>query len=211
MERGRDHWLTVAGSSSADDLREHILTGYKAGKPFTPYRPTLGLPSPIGTVLDFGCGVGRSFSYLRTIAGRVTGFDLPPMIERCRALAADPADELADDWTQVRTRRFDLVFTTLVLQHIEPALCRAYLEDFAAMSPAVYLLTRSTSDFDTSVFRLVADTGNFEPGPCVEVDHDPDTHQLRVLGRITFEDVLRSNAAGHYEVLLRSTIHGGRP
>ncbi len=211
MERGRDHWLAVAGSANADDLREHILTGYKAGKPFTPYRPTFALPSPIGTVLDFGCGVGRSFSFLRTIAEHVTGFDLPPMIERCRELAVEPVDVLADDWNDVRPRRFDLIFTALVLQHIEPAICRAYLEDFAAMSPAVYLLTRATSDFDTSVFRLVAGTGLFEPGPCVEVDHDPVTHQLRVLGRASFDEVLRSDSSGHYEVLLRSTIHGGRP
>jgi SAM-dependent methyltransferase len=211
MNKGREHWLAVAGSASADDLREHILTGFKSGKPFTPYRPTIALPAPVGTVLDFGCGVGRSFPFLRTIAGRVTGFDLPPMIERCRALAADPADELADDWNALRTRRFDLVFTTLVLQHIEPALCRAYLEDFASMSPFVYLLTRATSDFDASVFRLVADTGLFEPGPCVEVDHDSETHQLRVLGHASVDDVMRSDAAGHYEVLLRSTIHGGRP
>ena len=35
------------------------------------------------------------------------------------------------------------------------------------------------------------------------------THQLRVLGRASFDEVLRSDSAGHYEVLLRSTIHGG--
>ena len=168
-EDGITGWPS-AGAANADDLREHILTGYKAGKPFTPYRPTVALPSPIGTVLDFGCGVGRSFSFLRTIAEHVTGFDLPPMIERCRALAAEPVDVLADDWNDVRTRQFDLIFTALVLQHIEPAICRPTSRDFAAMSPAMYLLTRATSDFDTSVFRLVAGTGLFEPGPCVEVD-----------------------------------------
>ena len=49
-------------------MRERILTGYKAGKPFTPYVPTITLPAPIESVLDFGCGLGRNFPYLKTIA-----------------------------------------------------------------------------------------------------------------------------------------------
>src|SRR5580765_3448075 len=113
---GRDYWLSIAESSDPDDLREHILTGFKDGKPFTPYIPTVNLPSSVERVLDFGCGVGRSFPYLRTIARHVTGFDLPPMIERCRALATVPADELLDDWLAARTRRFDLIVSVLVLQ-----------------------------------------------------------------------------------------------
>ena len=90
---GRDYWLSIAERSSPDDLREHILTGFKNGKPFTPYVPTISLAAPVGRVLDFGCGVGRSFPFLRTIAGHVTGFDLPPMIARCRTLASVPADD----------------------------------------------------------------------------------------------------------------------
>ena len=68
--------------------------------------------------------------------------------------------------------RFDLIVSVLVLQHIEPAACRAYLEDFARMAPAVYLLSRADSDFGTNVFDEVAATGLFDAGDCVEVDHD---------------------------------------
>ncbi|MBI1872581.1 MAG: hypothetical protein HYS05_01670 [Acidobacteria bacterium] len=39
--RGLDHRQSVARSADPDDLREHILTGYKSGKPFTPYVPTI--------------------------------------------------------------------------------------------------------------------------------------------------------------------------
>src|SRR6478735_9124403 len=56
---GRDYWLSIAELSTPDDLREHILTGFKSGKPFTPYVPTIALPAPLDRVLDFGCGVGR--------------------------------------------------------------------------------------------------------------------------------------------------------
>ncbi len=203
---GRDYWLSIARSSDPDDLREHILTGFKSGKPFTPYLPTLELPSPVERVLDFGCGVGRTFPFLETIARHVSGFDLPPMIERCRLLAPAPADRLFDDWSTVRDTKFDLIVSVLVLQHIDPDACRAYLEDFATMSPAVYLLSRADSDFGTNVFAAVTATGLFEAGECVEVDHDPETHQLRVLGRKRIADVSRSDARGHYEVLLRSRI-----
>jgi SAM-dependent methyltransferase len=200
---GRNDWLTVAREASADDLRERILTGFKDGKPFTPYRPTIELPSGARTVLDFGCGLGRNFPFLRELGARITGFDLPPMIERCRELAPVQADELASEWASVRTRNFDLIFATLVLQHVEPDSCRAYLADFARIAPAVYLLTRVDSDFGTRVLDDVVAVKVFEPGACVQVDHDPSTHQLRVLGQRTFEEVLVSGQPGeHYEVLL---------
>jgi SAM-dependent methyltransferase len=201
---GRDYWLSIASATDADDLREHILTGFKRGKPFTPYVPTIALPSPLGRVLDFGCGVGRTFPYLRRVARHVTGFDLLPMIERCRALAPEPADQLLDDWATARTARFDLIVSVLVLQHIEPAACAEYLRDFAKMTPAVYLLSRADSDFGTNVFAQVGASGLFDAGECIEVDHDPDTHQLRVLGARSFDDVCRPDASGHYEVLLRT-------
>ena len=44
---GRDHWLSIARSTDPDDIREHILTGFKDGKPFTPYVPTIPLPTDI--------------------------------------------------------------------------------------------------------------------------------------------------------------------
>ena len=203
---GREHWLSIARSSDPDDIREHILTGFKAGKPFTPYVPTIALPGKVDRVLDFGCGVGRTFPFLRTIARHITGFDLPPMVEQCRTLATERADALEDDWSAVRPRRFDLIVAVLVLQHIEPPACRAYLDDFSRMAPAVYLLSRADSDFGTNVFAEIAATGRFEADACVEVDHDPETHQLRVLGRQSFAATSAPEARGHYEVLLRSKL-----
>ena len=200
---GRNDWLTVAREGSADDLRERILTGFKEGKPFTPYRPTIALPSGMSTILDFGCGLGRNFPFLRELGAHVAGFDLPPMIERCRELAPVQADELSSDWASIQSRKFDLIFATLVLQHIEPEACRTYLSDFARMAGAVYLLTRVESDFDTRVLHDVAAVGAYEPGVCVQVEHDQDTHQLRVVARSTFEQVRSAGQAGeHYEVLL---------
>ena len=155
---GREEWSSIA-AGDADELRERILTGYKSGKPFTPYVPTIPLPAPIESVLDFGCGLGRNFPYLKTIATRVEGFDLPPMIERCRALGAEQVSRLSSDWADVRTRRYELVFASLVLQHIDTDECRRYLADFASMTPCVYLLTRTRTDFDAVVLDLVVESG----------------------------------------------------
>jgi hypothetical protein len=96
------------------------------------------------------------------------------------------------------------LYASLVLQHIEPERCASYLADFARMTPAVHVLTRARSDFDTSVFDTIARMDLFDAGECIEVDHDPETHQLRVLGRTRFSDA-RLSDAGHFEVLLRST------
>jgi len=203
---GIDDWLSVARSAYPDDLREHILSGFKSGKPFTPYVPTIALPSPIDRVLDFGCGVGRSFPYLKSIARHVEGYDLPPMIARCRALSAESVDLLLDDWNEARVRPFDVIVAALVLQHIEPAISRAYLLDFARMAPVTYLLTRVDDDFGMKVLDLVADTGLFDAAECVKVDHDSKTHQLQILGRRPFDEARQSAEPGHYEVLLRSKV-----
>ncbi|HUL73107.1 MAG TPA: class I SAM-dependent methyltransferase [Vicinamibacterales bacterium] len=200
---GADDWSTLAASGDPDDIRERILTGFKTGKPFTPYAPTIALPGGLRRVLDFGCGLGRNFPYLTGIAERVVGFDLPAMIARCRALATTPVDGLDDDWTRVRQQRFDLVFASLVVQHVQTDMCRAYLHDFARLAPAVYLLTRTDSDFGQNVLDLVAETGAYDSGPCVEVEHDPRTHQLLAIGQSTLDEARRERASRHYEVLLR--------
>lgn len=201
---GRDEWLAIA-EYAEEELRERILTGYKSGKPFTPYVPTIDLP-PVESVLDFGCGLGRNFPFLKSVARSVDGFDLPPMVERCRQQAIEDVGSLISDWSVVKTRRYDLVFASLVLQHIETELCRELLGDFAAMAPHLYLLTRARSDFEAPVLELVSEEGLNDALTCRIVDHDPATHQLRVIGETSFEVARRSPDDVHYEILLRSRL-----
>ncbi len=203
---GVAEWNSIAGAADPDELRERILTGYKNGKPFTPYVPTIALPSPLGWVLDFGCGVGRSFPYLKSIAHSVAGFDLEAMIGRCRTLATERVDLLTSEWGDISKRRFDLIFADLVLQHVETDACRTFLADFAKMSPVTYVLTRLQSDFCVNVLSLVADGDLFEIESCTEVEHDPERHQLRQVADRSFRDVSRSSDNRHYEVLLRSRV-----
>lgn len=199
---GVDDWLAVA-EADADELRERILTGYKSGKPFTPYVPTVALPA-VHSVLDFGCGLGRNFPYLTTLARRVDGFDLSPMIARCRELAPESSISLSDDWPDMRRRRYDLVFASLVLQHIDTAAISTYVADFSRIAPYIYVLTRARTDFDANVLDLIAKTGEFDVEACTAVDHDPIAHQLRVVTAISIEDARRAPDGTHYELLLRS-------
>jgi SAM-dependent methyltransferase len=202
----KQEWGRLAATAHPDDIREKILTGFKAGKPFAPHTPTIALPPGLDRVLDFGCGLGRNFPYLTSIARSVTGFDLPPMIARCRTLATQPVDRLEDDWARLREERFDLIFVSLVLQHIENDACVSYLHDFARMAPLVDLCTRTDGDYGRNVLDLVAETGAYDCGPCIEVAHDPGANELRVVREVAFEDARRDTASRHYEVLLRSNV-----
>jgi SAM-dependent methyltransferase len=203
---GVDDWLSAARGDSPDDLREKILTGYKAGKPFLPYEPTIALPAQLGRILDFGCGLGRNFPLLTRLSGTVVGFDLPPMIDRCRQLPLPPTVSLSDDWDVLRRESFDLIYAALVLQHIDTGQSLAYLRDCAAMSPRLYLLTRASTDFQRNLLQLVVETGAFDEPDCTVVEHDDVSHQLKVLGRVPFREACRSTGDHHYEMLLNRRI-----
>ena len=200
---GTDDWLDAARGDDWDDLREKILTGYKAGKPFTPYEPTIPVPALAGRVLDFGCGLGRNFPLLNRRSSRVIGFDLPAMIARCRKSTDGSGVQLSDDWEQLRVEAFDVIYASLVLQHIATDACLGYLRDFAAMAPSLYLLTRVTTDFHVNLLDLVERSGAFDAPECMLVEHDDSTHQLRVLGRVPFAEAARSDGHEHYELMLR--------
>ena len=198
-----EDWLHVAETGSDDDVREWILTGTKAGKPFTPYVPTLAPPAAVSSILDFGCGLGRNFPYLTTIAPRVVGFDLPPMIARCRALPTASGVTLRDDWETLRLQRFGLIFASLVLQHLDTPSIERRLVDFSRMAPLTYLLTRAASDSGERVLGILSRLGVFEIGDCAEVEHDDATHQLRIIRRLPLGEA-EQRRDGHYELFVRS-------
>ena len=206
---GNNHWRRVAGAARLEDVREAILTGYLDGKPFGPYEPVLEMPGPLDRVLDFGCGLGRNFPYLRSVASHVVGFDLEEMIERCRRESLLPDGvELVSDWQQVRCQRFDCVFACLVLQHIEPEeLLATYIPDFAAIAPWTYILSRGRSDFGSGVVELIAATGAFVGSICNVVEHDPATHGLKRCSTVAAKETFLLADDRHYEMLLASLLH----
>jgi arabinofuranan 3-O-arabinosyltransferase len=97
----------------------------------------LGLPASGARALDFGCGAGRLTRPLTDRFDLVTGVDIAPeMLDlarrdnpaagRCEFVLNDRPDlaALADGG-------FDLVYSSVVLQHLPRALIRAYLAELA--------------------------------------------------------------------------------
>lgn len=203
---GTRHWARIASPDKPlDEVREAILTGYREGKPFSAYPPLLALP-PVGRILDFGCGLGRNFPYLRSIASEVVGFDLPEMIARCRTLDAAKNVELASDWEAIRHRRFDAIFVSLVLQHLRPDECRRRLRDFAAMAPWTYVLSRGGGDFGVTVFSLIAETPAFSVVEANVVALVPSTGGLKLLRACSPDELDLPAGEGHYEMLVSSSL-----
>ena len=96
----------------------------------------LGLCARRDDVLDFGCGVGRLTAALAAHFTAVTGVDISPsMLAEARALHAgnDRCRFVHNDSPALSAfadESFDLVYSSLVLQHMPTGLAGAYLAEF---------------------------------------------------------------------------------
>ena len=96
----------------------------------------LGLCSSRRSALDFGCGVGRLTAALGAYFGSVTGVDIAePMLARARSLLADQhglrfVRNDGADLGAFADESFDLVYSSLVLQHMPGELAAGYLREF---------------------------------------------------------------------------------
>ncbi len=96
----------------------------------------LGMCPQRAAALDFGCGVGRLTAALSKHFSAVTGVDISqPMLDRASALLGDqPACTFVrnecPDLSLFPDGTFDLVYSSLVLQHMPPDLAAAYLLEF---------------------------------------------------------------------------------
>src|SRR5690606_35788662 len=89
-----------------------------------------------GVALDFGCGVGRLTRPLSQHFEICIGVDISStMVERANALKQQEKQifllNQREDLGMFASGSFDLVFTLIVLQHMEPDLHQAYLREFA--------------------------------------------------------------------------------
>jgi SAM-dependent methyltransferase len=118
------------------DVREFNATGRSEIAASLAHLDRMGACRRRERALDFGCGAGRLTAALATGFAEVTGVDIsPPMLEqaaringgdgRCRYVLGDTADLRA-----FPDASFDLVYSSLVLQHIPPPLTGRYLTEF---------------------------------------------------------------------------------
>ena len=100
----------------------------------------LGVPERRGRALDFGCGLGRTARALAARYGEVVGVDVSSrIVEQARALHGDLASvrfevNAREELSAFGDGSFDLVFSTLVLQHLPSArMVERYLAEFVRL------------------------------------------------------------------------------
>ena len=130
--------LTCKGTRGGRwDTRAFFATGELEIAGLMALAERLHRPARRDNALDFGCGVGRLTQALADHFGAVIGVDIAESMlaeaqrhntkaERCVFVHNDRPDlRLFPD------ERFDLVYTSLVLQHLPPGVAMAYLREFA--------------------------------------------------------------------------------
>lgn len=96
-----------------------------------------GLHPGHATALDVGCGAGRTAIALAAHVDRVTGVDISEgMLDAARALAVDTPNlnfhlNTRDDLSAFEDNSVDIVYSSLVVQHLPPALALSMLGDMA--------------------------------------------------------------------------------
>jgi ubiquinone/menaquinone biosynthesis C-methylase UbiE len=127
--------LTRDGQVADWDPAEFLATGREDAARFVADLARIVPHAGRGRALDFGCGVGRIARALSEHFDHVTGVDAAPsMIERARTLNADRPRctftlNRAPHLRTFATGSFDVVYSRLVLQHIQPRIVRKYIPE----------------------------------------------------------------------------------
>jgi SAM-dependent methyltransferase len=120
------------------DEDEFFATGREEARNVVTRLRELRPDLPAGAALDFGCGVGRVTLALADHFERVVGVDIAAgMIERARAYARTRGcascsfvHNAHPDLAPFPGETFDLVYSNIVLQHMEPSDALAYVAEF---------------------------------------------------------------------------------
>jgi len=121
------------------DQAEFFATGKQEVSTVLDHLTEIGVDLRTGCALDFGCGMGRLSQALADSFGEVTGVDISPTMieharrlnrhgERVRYVVCD-----SGDLARLGDVNFDFIYTSIVLQHMEPRLARGYLAEFARL------------------------------------------------------------------------------
>ena len=127
---GRNHELAEW------NVDEFFETGKADAARFMADLERIAPAAPRGRLLDFGCGVGRVTRALADHFQSVVGMDVAPtMIMQARRLNQSHTHCTFVVSGRAHLRRFgsgtfDVIYSRLVLQHVPPALVRAYIREF---------------------------------------------------------------------------------
>jgi len=129
----------VLTNNGAWDPEEFFGTGRASVEAVLAHLAARSIEVPKGTVLDFGCGVGRLSRALSAHFERVVGVDIASsMVELARKLNEDFSGcefvlNQRGDMSQFDDASLEVVFSLITLQHVEPRYSKAYLADFVRL------------------------------------------------------------------------------
>jgi len=132
-------WATLALPSKKGNkwkVEDFFETGRAEVDSIVAYIKSLGANLQHGKALDFGCGVGRLTQSLARYFDQVYGVDIAESMvelakkhnrhpEKCKYMVNE-----VNDLSLFPNDTFDLIYTTLTLQHIEPKYTWNYLKEF---------------------------------------------------------------------------------
>lgn len=150
----KDYWLNFASDSDKNVLSKDLHRSWNVATQtydeFTTiedkHLDILRKNTSMDSVLDFGVGMGRNVPYLKTHFKNVYGFDTEPMIKNLKQ--RDGFDKnLYFDWNDVASKKYDLVYESVVMQHIPPQEVIYRLYQISTVSKYFVSWTRSYNDF----------------------------------------------------------------
>lgn len=194
------HWYLP--DSTTDRELENLITSSEKFLPNMDLLRWLGLdPAAPVRILDFGAGMLRNTWGLRSLSTQwhLTAYDSQLMLQR-GAKHYDLHDvTLVSDWETLVRKKFDLVFCSLVLQHIEKPHLEELVSDFTRMTDALAVVGRRALDnFQDDVWSVVlkhwAPVRMMRGGGCKADDATPIPLDLNLL--------LSGEGHEHYAVML---------
>lgn len=162
-------YVTKSARHGGWDLEEFLATGRReVHDSWNRFEDVTGRsPAPDSIVVDFGCGVGRLSTALAERAACVIGIDISESMLRA-AREVIPRDLGGRIWLVASSsaslplgdRTADLVYTSLVLQHMPAHLALGYIRDFMrVLKPGGYAFVQVAESPDASLkgtaFRLL--------------------------------------------------------
>ena len=148
-------------------------------------------PDPGADALDFGCGIGRLTQALARRFGSATGVDISPkMVELAHGASDLPNTSFvvnaAGDLGLFEDGRFGFVYSSVVLQHLEPRYSTAYIREFARLlepgGVAVFQIPdRIKGDFVARLRRRLRVRGRLRGEPVAEMHCVPEDRVRELL------------------------------
>jgi len=149
-------------------------------------------------LLDFGCGIGRNIIFLSNSLPdcQIYGYDNDIMLSQAKAFVRQKHQKdienienihLLSNWNDIRQQTFDLIYATLVFQHIYEEPLSQYLKDIKGMTDTLLVESRrlnddidSTTQQHKNTWQIMEKNG-CKPYFCSKnytVDGNPEDHFL---------------------------------